>query len=116
MQFTVNKAKWYRGMGSEDSRLLREDGYRCCLGFVGAQVGVNEDDMLGVCAPCEIWDNKNAPVWPTWMYPGNANGAHSEECNKAMLLNDDDNIHDDERIAKLKELFARNGDELRFQD
>ena len=36
-KFTVDRKTWFRGQSSSDSKLLREDGQRCCIGFVAQQ-------------------------------------------------------------------------------
>lgn len=34
----IDRNTWYRGHGSLDSRLLRYDGQKCCVGFYAEQV------------------------------------------------------------------------------
>jgi hypothetical protein len=46
MRFTVKRSGWYRGHGAQGSRLLRHDGQRCCLGFVGQQCGLPDAELI----------------------------------------------------------------------
>lgn len=37
----VKRSQWYRGNGSDESRLLRNDRWMCCLGFDAIAAGVD---------------------------------------------------------------------------
>lgn len=109
MQFTVKRSEWYRGKGAAPSKLLRTDGTRCCIGFVGQQCGIADSALLnrrtiGLCPPK---DEK----WPTW-----TNSNDIADTYEAYEVNDNAKLNDKEREAKLKEIFARNGDEIVFVD
>lgn len=41
LQVTVKRSEWYRGRGSNESRLLSSQG-RCCLGFATRDAGVKD--------------------------------------------------------------------------
>ena len=45
--YTVHRKTWYRGKGYENSRLLAPDGMRCCIGFVGAQRNIPDEQLMG---------------------------------------------------------------------
>lgn len=112
--YTVIRSKWYRGQGADDSCLLREaDGMSCCLGFVGSQCGISDNDMQEVVAPCDIWDRGN---WPEWMKPKEGKENHSRDCMRAMQINDSEVIRDADREAQLSAIFERNGDRVEFVD
>jgi hypothetical protein len=42
----VDRKTWYRGKGGDASRLLRDDGKRCCIGFLGTHLGLSDEQML----------------------------------------------------------------------
>ena len=47
--FTIDRNTWYRGQGDRESRLRRDDGQQCCVGFFANQVcGVDPDRLVGV--------------------------------------------------------------------
>ena len=111
--FTVKRSEWFRGKGSVESKLLREDGKRCCIGFVGQQCGFTDEQLRNVSSVS--WTLFNADVrkeqWPSWMserYGGDIQAAYG--------TNDDEKLTDEERETKLKEIFARNSDEIVFVD
>lgn len=113
-KFTVDRKTWYRGKGGIQSALLTEHGERCCIGFVGQQCGVVDKLMLGVPTihyhqPMDGY--LNAAQFPAWMtYEDHG----SKDVDEAYLVNDNRDISDLTREAKLKEIFARHGDELEF--
>lgn len=108
--FTVYRKTWYRGHGTADSRLLREDGMRCCLGHVGKQCGLRDAELLGVISP------RGNAAFPTFLIDGEAFRGNSKTCSDMMEINDDRSISDTEREAKLTEIAAANGITLIFTD
>lgn len=109
--FTVKRSEWYRGKGDEESKLLREDGKRCCIGFVGQQCGFADERLLGISTVARARDNGDSSVWPAWMLK-----ELGGEIQEAYTVNDRESITDGEREAQLKEIFKRNGDEIVFVD
>lgn len=110
--FTVKRSEWYRGKGAEESKLLREDGKRCCIGFVGQQCGLTDERLLYVSSVSKTLDYGEAcHKWPKWMLK-----KWSMEIQEAYTVNDRESITDGEREAQLKEIFKRNGDEIVFVD
>lgn len=48
MKLTIDRSKWLRGEGSDESYLLREsDGKMCCVGFFAIACGVSPDEIRG---------------------------------------------------------------------
>jgi hypothetical protein len=41
----VDRQTWYRGKGPATSSLLRRDGQRCCIGFLGKTLGLKDPEM-----------------------------------------------------------------------
>lgn len=108
-KFTVDRKTWYRGQDNLKSRLLREkDGMRCCIGFVGQQCGIPNDVLLekSFISSCE--DSYQAH-WPAWMTVGRSIMA-------AYKDNDDPDIAEDVREARLQTIFSAHGDEIVFVD
>jgi hypothetical protein len=110
VKFTVDRKTWYRGHASEDSSLLRSDGTRCCIGFVGQQCGIEDRYLLGKGLTLDV--TKNQRTFPVWMH---SSSTHSD-IGRVYAANDSRSLSDPQREAKLKEIFARNGDEIEFVD
>jgi hypothetical protein len=115
MKFIVDRSKWYRGGGTNSSALLRPDGSRCCIGFVGQQVGIPDTDLLNRLTIWDVWSfGKGIEVeWPEWMMNLDP---HTVNIDAAYAVNDDSSLSESDRESKLKEIFLRNGDEIEFVD
>ena len=58
MEFVVKRSMWARGPVGDDEgyrRLLSSVGTRCCLGFVAAQCGVGDSELLDNAEPSDIF-------------------------------------------------------------
>ena len=106
--YTVKRSNWYRGQGTSGSRLLRVDGTRCCIGFVGEQCGIADEAMLNVGQICFV-DGKSKS--PKWFELGNA-----DDLMQAYSLNDDNIVSDPQRETGLAAIFKKHGDTLVFVD
>jgi hypothetical protein len=108
--YTVKRSQWYRGNGSDQSKLLREDGQRCCIGFVGQQCGIKDADLLDNASVRSCDESVNG--WPSWFiaYPS------SEDLQAAYSVNDSEDTTDEYREARLTAIFERYGDTLLFID
>jgi hypothetical protein len=104
-KFIVDRATWYRGHGADKSYLLRDDGHRCCIGFVAKQCGVADDDMSLIRDVITLPINTHTK-FPLWM--------RGLGISKAYNTNDNQQLTDTEREAQLKTLFTENGDEIEF--
>jgi hypothetical protein len=52
LKFTVDRKRWLRGEGEQNSLLLREsDNKMCCLGFACLAAGHTEDEIRNVATP-----------------------------------------------------------------
>jgi hypothetical protein len=106
MKYIIDRQTWYRGQGSVQSALLKEDGRRCCIGFVGKQCGLPDADLM------DVPDVRNAgsfDAWPAWFETG-----HSDSLAEAYKINDSATLNDASRESQLKALFAEQGDILEF--
>ena len=107
--FTVKRSKWYRGQGGDFSALLlRNDGKRCCIGFVGQQCGIPDKALLNRAVAFDVRDDR----WPKWILE--VNKSASTDIYEAYGVNDSATISDAERERRLKAIFKRNGDRIRF--
>lgn len=114
MKFTVKRSEWYRGQGSLESKLLRKDGKRCCIGFVGQQCGVADSSMLDISSVA-LLSEEARNLFPKWL----ANAVSDGPIGDAYETNDDNEheLWDDEvRETRLATIFKANGDEIEFVD
>lgn len=115
MKFIVDRKTWYRGKGSDESMLLRDDGMRCCIGFVGKQCGIDDNELQHATTVLSTVSSDSSGIhpskWPQWFRHGTA-GALSV----AYSINDDSFITDTDREKKLVALFESHGDEIVFVD
>jgi hypothetical protein len=51
---TIERRKWYRGKGSDESVLLNSRGEMCCLGFDAIANGLSQDCILGMETPAAV--------------------------------------------------------------
>lgn len=115
MRYFVDRSKWYRGKGSESSQLLRKDGTRCCIGFVGQQCGIPDKFMLDKAAV----GHGTGTSWPTWFgecLPGEF-GMYASvhlDLQQAYLVNDNPILDDASRESQIQAIFASHGDEIVF--
>ena len=117
MQFTVERSRWLRGLGAFKSGLLR-DGLQCCMGFVAEQIGV----------PCELRADSagvaSKPVrdlieeaLPDFVHRDRLGFLDERTWVRAAYgVNDNPDLADADREARLTQLFADNGHELVFVD
>ena len=50
----IDRTKWYRGQGDKESRLLRQDGSMCCLGFDALACGLEPDAIVNRSFPDHV--------------------------------------------------------------
>lgn len=112
-KFVVDRRTWYRGKGERWSRLLTPKGMRCCIGFVGAQCGIPDSDLLRKKAIFGYLGILVNGEWPAWII---GCGTGSADLGYAYEINDNPSIDDATRERRLKEIFANNGDEIVFEN
>lgn len=108
-KFTVDRQTWYRGKGCQNSYLLKGNGKKCCIGFVGTQCGVPNNVML-LIPSVEKVPTDNRLLFPKWM----TDEGYSWGLSEAYRVNDDIAITDEHREEELKRIFERKGDEIEF--
>jgi hypothetical protein len=110
-KYIVDRRTWYRGMTDDgNSLLLRSDGKRCCIGFVGQQCGIVDEELLNKGT---VYKAPSA-LWPDWMKESKIN--FGTDIALAYETNDTVRLTDESREAILKKIFARNGDEIEFEN
>lgn len=111
--YYVSRKKWLRGQGEKSSALLRKDGMRCCLGFVGEQCKIPRKALINKKTPISLKvDIRDR--WPKWMV-GAGLHINSEDAYTAMRTNDDEGMTEREREKRLREIFRANGDRIVFR-
>lgn len=112
MKLTIDRTKWLRGEGGEESFLLRgSDKKMCCLGFYGLACGISENMLLNNRNPYAL---KKAgvefPQHSEWLFQNLPSGGYvSTDCGRLMEIND--SLANEWEIS---EIFARNGVEVEF--
>jgi hypothetical protein len=115
MKLIIDRQKWLRGEGSQDSYLLRPtDGKMCCFGFYCLAISGKIEYLIGNKSPEDIMDHIPSD---NWLLSKNSydNGTHnSPDCYRAMQYNDDGSISEDERESNIKHIFAKHDVEVEF--
>lgn len=114
---------WYRGNGSEGSRLLRPDGQMCCLGFEALSRGCTEEEIYEESFPSYIGES----IWDTVLLDRSRlpedlqeflNLGHVPDALEQAIgqVNDSPTIDEESRFAWLKLLFKQVDIDLRLKD
>lgn len=126
-KFTVVESKWLRGGRSPSgdqnpfSRLENEIGEKCCMGFLaeacGVPQGARRTSRYFRSVAVEPFDDLlPEPLRPRLQSLPFVEDprAHGELAQEIYTTNDDRNLDDDLRKAKLAALFAEAGIEVEF--
>ena len=111
MNFTVDRATWYRGKRT-GSQLLRSDGLQCCIGFVCQQSGISASRIRNIKAITERISTNRLPDW--MQVVGLSSSTKNPDLYACYEINDDTELEDDVRENRLQEIFARHGDTITF--
>jgi hypothetical protein len=116
MKLVIDRSKWLRGEGSDDSYLLRnEDGKLCCLGFYAQACGLETEAITNVATPAQV--PKYANIWgdgACWLFD---ESNVSSTCNDLMMINDEKLPFFDsekEREEQVAAIFAKHGVQVEF--
>lgn len=114
-EFTVDLEKWARGCENGESQLLNEDGFMCCLGFLGLACGLTPDEMREISTPPEVGRMKLFPQELIQEHCLHADEVEtSDYCDVLMNINDNNLTTDQQKMERLKEKFAETGIEIKF--
>lgn len=103
----IDRRTWYRGNGLANSRLLRRDGFRCCLGFYAAACGLPDELLLNKC----YFGNCDSDAVPTtaeadWL---NIAPYYAPLYTELTRINDGEYTTDEDKEREIKDLFAAYG-------
>lgn len=124
ISLTIQRSRWARqteGVDKGASALLNGYGNMCCLGFLGAAVGIPLDRLDGLGSPIDHLDHvSELEMWPKAFVPRSIDDGRShcdsEATAKAVSINDDGDTTDSEKERGLTYLFDEVGIELTFED
>jgi len=105
-QFTVKRSSWLRGC---EGRLLKKNGHKCCLGFLGQACGISNKVLL----------SHGSPLGLAYQHPETKNhwpeGLIDNE-DELICINDAEDITDRQREKELKSEFKVIGINVKFID
>lgn len=109
-KFVVDRKKWLRGEGADDSGLLVR-GRMCCLGFVCQQCGIEDWRLIENSMPSPRWDGL-----PDWLTPSahDFEGAWDSVLGCLARTNDARDLSGPKRELELQRLAALAGFEFEF--
>jgi hypothetical protein len=118
---TIDRATWRRGGDKEDkfkgrTMLLNEQGFMCCLGFDALACGVTKADILDQGDPSDIcyW-NDDGDLVPDRIPEGYRNRVEDSSSRNpnpvhdAIKANDDENLDEPTREARVREALIKLG-------
>jgi hypothetical protein len=116
-KLVIDRSKWRTGGGGYnftygETKLLNDMGYMCCLGFYCVQIGnKTKNEIYGITCPSHLDSFEGVEEL---VKDGNhLNDTNSDFSESAIYINDSD-ISNEERERQLKELFKKNGVDLKF--
>lgn len=114
--FTIDRKIWLRGVGSEKSMLMDEDGKKCCLGIYGTACGISDVNLLGKRDPAH--EGGRIKGFGSWLFKKASNSDYwvSEACRQLMCDNDNVSLIQSRREALIKAGFAKAGIKVRFKN
>jgi len=114
MKFTVERNKWLRGQGAAQSDLLNSAGKMCCLGFYSLACGLRYENILHVTSPASIDDSLLTGELSKLVELSSDGYVNTPDCLRLMIINDDVELTDNQREARLKILFTKLNIEVEF--
>ena len=105
----IDRKTWWMGKNYGNSRLLRDDGYKCCLGFYALQQGCKETEILNVLSPAYVLVRLRHKFKALLTDDG---FGLTDLCGELIYLNDEPHVEN--REEKLTEKFKEMGVEVEF--
>lgn len=113
-KFTVKRSRWARGGNNGKSRLLNEDGNKCCLGFAICQISkhIPVERLLNMGCPNNVFSKESFLTYV------DEDGIVNDNllADYAMAINDDHLMLDKMREQELKKLFREHKIIIKFVD
>src|SRR5271165_6966019 len=113
-KLVIDESKWYRGKGSDKSKLRNGRGMMCCLGFYGLACGLENRDISGKSEPSDCL-SLDDPKFPDWLTNKEVYSGNTSDCCVLMEINDEKSITDSSRKKQIKEIFAKHGVTVSFK-
>lgn len=117
--FDIDPEKWLCGTG--EGLLLNPQGERCCLGFMGQQIGFSDEMLLNCGLPLE-YESESRPADdpddPPYGDPGGFrdNGLDQNLEDKLVSINDDKvEMSKEVRVSCLNEVLEKAKAPFRFR-
>jgi hypothetical protein len=108
MKLVIDRTKWLRGEGYSVSKLLRSSDHKmCCIGFLCADLGIPESELLDVAGSHSQPFSCELPLWLA------VRKDTESDLQQAYNINDEI-FPDAEREQRLTEIFARHDVEVEF--
>lgn len=111
-ELIINLKKWYRGKGSDNSRLRLSDGRQCCLGFYLRACGVRAQNIESHATPGAV--SHQVPDEARWLL-GNQFKEHSNDCQALMNFNDREDVSESVRRQQIVDIFRRHDVVVKFK-
>lgn len=128
IKLTIDRTRWARGGKNGQAALLNTGGTMCCLGFACRALGLEEAEIREEGDPDEVANRlkgDRAALLQPLCYQADVLDDDGDETRAfewrdkagvitAMAVNDDDNLADDDREAKLTPVLASLGFDVEF--
>ena len=113
MKLILTDSEWLRGEGWESLLYRAKDKKKCCLGVCLVDLYACPVKYLDDIGSPEGLNHEEFKL-PTWMAPRGI-GEDAPLIKDMIKINDAKGVSDEERVEKLKPLFAKVGIELEFR-
>jgi hypothetical protein len=107
--FVVKRSEWLRG--SRESFLLREDGKKCCVGFLCLSLGAS---AVEICDRTQV--EEDTPIAKRFIRNFRFSASNTNWAGDVYIANDRADLDDSARETKLTELFKQRGIAVTFED
>lgn len=123
-EFVVKRSGWVRGNIGGYSSLLNDQHNKCCLGFLALACGAEKEDIRDKSYWGLVPKLKKHPIYSFLVesdrfpgsFPGSFYGKETYLGKAIVSINDDSEITESDREAKLTELFAEMNIKVIFED
>ena len=113
MKLKINRKRWFRGKGSEESKLLRaEDRKMCCLGFYLRACGVSVRGLTDETLPSDMLED--VPKKARWLLKKTNEFENSSDCQYLIDQNDTEELNELTREKRIAARFQKHGVDVEF--
>lgn len=114
-KLVIDRARWFRGKGADDSRLLRScDGRMCCLGIYLEACGVPSDALENTPYPSTYRLRPFIPAEAQWLLARDSRNPTSSDAIDLATTNDRTSIKARTREERIRAMFAKHDVEVVF--